>query len=97
MVQIDKNTIKSLTQLSRIHCGEDEQEKLLHDLQNILSYIEQLEEVSTENVPPCHHVLGEVSNVMREDVVGETMPRELFLANTTSKGGLVLIPPVFPS
>src|SRR5436190_565910 len=95
MVCLDKKMIKYLTQLSRIHCSEEEQEALLADLQKIIGYIEQLDEINTDNVPPCNQVLEEVTNVMREDVVGGIMPRETFLGNAPSQvAGLIRVPPV---
>lgn len=95
MVQIDKETIKKLSKLSRIDCTPEEQEALFVNLQGILAYFEQLQEVDTENVAPCNHVLEDIVNVMREDVVGSTMPRELFLANAPSQvGGMIRVPPI---
>jgi aspartyl-tRNA(Asn)/glutamyl-tRNA(Gln) amidotransferase subunit C len=96
MAKLDKETIKKLTRLCRIDCTEEEQESLLKDLEKILSYIEQLQEVNTDNVPPCNHVLENMANVTREDVVGDVLNREAFLANAPSHiGGLIRVPPVF--
>ncbi len=96
MAKFNKETIKTLTQLSRIQCSEAEQDKLLKDLQNILAYIDLLNELDTENVPPCNHVLEDINNVMREDKVGKTLSRESFLANAPSHiGGMIRVPPVF--
>lgn len=95
MSQLNKDTIKNLTLLSRIHCTEDEQEALLKDLDKILTYFEELKAIDTTNVAPCNHVLEGMHNVMREDVIGESMPRELFLQNVPSHvGGYVRVPPV---
>jgi aspartyl-tRNA(Asn)/glutamyl-tRNA(Gln) amidotransferase subunit C len=95
MTQLNKETIKKLTQLSRIACSEEEQESILHDLAKILDYMELLKEIDTENVPPCNHVLEDVKNVMREDVVGPTLSRDAFLANAPSQvGGMIKVPPV---
>jgi len=95
MPQLHKETISKLTKLSRIDCSEEEQEKLLADLKRILNYIDQLQEINTDNVTPCDHVLADMLNVMREDVVGPTMPRETFLNNAPSHvGGLIRVPPV---
>lgn len=95
MVKLDQAQIKYLTELSRIECTEDEQARLLKDLDKILNYMEQLNEIDTSAVAPCHHVLEDVVNVMREDVVGDTMPREVFLANAPSQiGGLIRVPTV---
>lgn len=95
MAELSKETIDMLTQLSRIQCTPEEEEALLVDLRKILDYIAQLNELDTENVPVCNHVLESISNVMREDVVGETMPREVFLANAPAHiGGMIKVPPI---
>lgn len=95
MTDLNKQTIQNLIGLCRINCSEKEQESLLLDLEKILNYFEQLQEIDTKDVAPCYHVLEEACNVMREDVVGETLPRELFLANAPSQiGGMIRVPPV---
>jgi aspartyl-tRNA(Asn)/glutamyl-tRNA(Gln) amidotransferase subunit C len=95
MADVDKKTIKSLTQLSRIECSEEEQEALLKDLKKILHYVELMNEVDTTHVPPCNHVMKDIANVMREDIVQEVLPRETFLANAPSQvGGMIRVPPV---
>lgn len=96
MAKLDKETIKQLTRLCRIDCTEEEQEALLKDLKKILDHIEQLQQIDTENVPPCNHVLENMANVMREDVVRELLlDREAFLANAPSHiGGMIRVPPV---
>jgi aspartyl-tRNA(Asn)/glutamyl-tRNA(Gln) amidotransferase subunit C len=96
MAQVDKHTIKTLIQLSRIDCTIEEQDVLLEDLKNVLAYFEQLQEINTEDVPPCHHVLEGIQNVMRPDAIGKLMSREDFLANAPSQvGGMIRIPPIF--
>ncbi len=98
MASFDRDTIKKLTKLSRIQCNEEEEPQLISDLQKILSYVELMNEVDTENVKPCNHVLEEVCNVERDDVVGEIMPREVFLANAPDKiGGMIRVPPIMKS
>jgi len=95
MRHLNKDSIKKLSKLCRIDCSENEQESLLNDLEKILSYVDQLQEVDTENVPVCNHVLADMANVMREDSVGETIPREVFLALAPEHtGGMVRVPPV---
>jgi aspartyl-tRNA(Asn)/glutamyl-tRNA(Gln) amidotransferase subunit C len=95
MANINKETIKNLITLSRIDCTEEEQQKLLGDLEKILAYIELLNEIDTTDVLPCNQVIAGSSNVMREDVAGTVMPRETFLANAPSQvGGMIRVPPV---
>lgn len=95
MALLDKKMIHKLVQLSRINTSEDEEEKLLKDLSSILAYVEQLNEVNTDNVPPCNSVHDDIGNVMREDVVKTIMPREQFLMNAPDQiGGMIRVPPV---
>lgn len=95
MSKLDKETIQELTRLCRIDCSEEEQESLLNDLKKILTHIEQLEQIDTENIPACNHILEGMANVMRDDCVGELLDREVFLANAPSHiGGMIRVPPV---
>lgn len=98
MGKFNRETIKNLVQLCRIDCSEEEQDALLKDLGSIVAYVEQLSDIDTTHVRPCNHVLEGMSNVVREDVVSNIMPRELFLANVPSQvGGMVRVPPVMKS
>lgn len=98
MAKLDKQTIEELTKLSRIGCTEQERVSLMSDLKTILDYVDQLQEIDTDTVAPCNHVLQGMANVMREDVVGASMPREVFLANAPSQiGGMIRVPPVLKS
>lgn len=98
MAKLTKESIQNLVLLSRIECSEQEQEALLVDLEKILNLFEQLQEIDTEDVAPCNQVLEGMANVMRDDIVCNVMPRELFLANAPSKiGGMVRVPPIMKS
>lgn len=95
MTKLNKKFLKNLALLSRIHCTEEEEEDLLKDLSDIVSFVEQLQEIDTEDISPCHHILEDMKNVMRDDEVKDLMPRDVFLENTPDKiGGFVKVPPV---
>jgi aspartyl-tRNA(Asn)/glutamyl-tRNA(Gln) amidotransferase subunit C len=95
MAEFDEKELIKLTQLCRIECTEEEKKALHQQLAKILNYIEQLREVDTEGVDPCYRVLETLTNVMREDEIGETLSRDLFLANAPAHvGGMVRVPPV---
>jgi aspartyl-tRNA(Asn)/glutamyl-tRNA(Gln) amidotransferase subunit C len=95
MSKLNRELFQSLSELSRINISEQEQESIQADLKKILDYVGQLQEVDTENVKPCNHVLEEISNVMREDLVKETLSTKTFLDNTPEHiDGMVKVPPV---
>ena len=66
-----KNTredILHLAKLSNLSLEESEIESLQRDLDNIVGYISQLDELNTEGVEPTYQVF-EMENVWREDEI----------------------------
>jgi len=95
MTKLDRQTLEDVAQLCRINYSKQDKESLLVDLASILGYIKLLDEVDTEGIAPCDHVLETMQNVMRIDQVDETLQREVFLENSPSHvGGMVRVPPV---
>lgn len=98
MSEFDEKELEKLTKLCRIECTEEEKKALHQHLAKVLKYIDQLGEVDTQGVEPCYRVLETLSNVMREDEIGECLSRDLFLANAPAHvGGMIRVPPVIRS
>ena len=55
-MKIDKNTINKIAKLSRIKLEEKEADSLIKDLNSILDWVEQLNEVNTEKVEPLSNI-----------------------------------------
>lgn len=92
---MNETEIEKLARLARIECSEEEKKKLSESLSRIVSYVELLDEVDTEGVLPCNHILEEHVNVFRIDAVGALLSREAFLANAPAQiGGMIKVPPV---
>jgi aspartyl-tRNA(Asn)/glutamyl-tRNA(Gln) amidotransferase subunit C len=80
MTQISRDAVLRLAQLSSLTLTDDEIEGLQADLQNILTYIDQLKELDTSGVEPTYQVTG-LENVWREDVAkASQVSREDLLA-----------------
>lgn len=97
MAQLTRETVTTLKRLCRINCTEVEEEAILQDLNKILHYFSQLDEIDTEGVPTCNHILEDIANVMRDDEVGEVLPRAVLLANApphAHTGGMFRVPSV---
>ncbi|MCB1085269.1 MAG: Asp-tRNA(Asn)/Glu-tRNA(Gln) amidotransferase subunit GatC [Chlamydiia bacterium] len=95
MSKLNKETLTQLSELCRIRCEGKEFEKLLENLQSILGYFDQLQEVDTEGVKVCNHVSESVHSFTREDDPKELLDREKFLKNSPSHvGGMIRVPPV---
>lgn len=98
MAQFTEEEFIKLASLSRIECSSEEKDKLFQSLKQVLDYVDQLQEVDTEGVTPCNHVLENCSLPLREDMVKDLLPKELFLANAPAHtGGMIRVPPILKS
>lgn len=69
-MSVDKDTVKGISKLARIALDDKREEAMVADLNAILAWVEQLEEVDVANVPPLTSVVAQ-SLKMRDDVVTE--------------------------
>jgi aspartyl-tRNA(Asn)/glutamyl-tRNA(Gln) amidotransferase subunit C len=79
-VRISKEDIEHISSLARLSLTEKEKELFGSQLSSVLDYMEKLNELNTADVEPTSHVLP-LSNVMRDDIPGTSIPREDALMN----------------
>lgn len=79
-MKLDRATVEHIAALARIGLTEDEIERMREQLSSILDHISSLQDVATDDIPPTAQVI-QLHNVMRDDVVQPSLPRELVLAN----------------
>lgn len=75
-----KISVEHIAKLARLSVSEEEKELFGPQLNGILSYMEKLNELDTKDVEPTSHVLS-LSNVMRDDMPGNSIPKEDALMN----------------
>ncbi|MDQ5932080.1 MAG: aspartyl-tRNA(Asn)/glutamyl-tRNA(Gln) amidotransferase subunit, partial [Patescibacteria group bacterium] len=94
--QISRDDVAKLAVLSSLQLEEAEIPALQADLQAILGYVAQLDELDTEGVEPSYQVTG-LTNVLREDIAvedsGVTREQLINLA-AESKDNQVKVPKV---
>ncbi|MCP4122928.1 MAG: Asp-tRNA(Asn)/Glu-tRNA(Gln) amidotransferase subunit GatC [Bacteroidetes bacterium] len=83
-MKLDNELIVRLAELSRLEFNEEEKVAITKDLEKILSFMEKLNELDTENVEPMIYV-NESANVVREDVVKDTLDKADVLKNAPMK------------
>lgn len=67
-MSISPDVVKKVAHLARIQLKEDQEEQFAQELNNIVAWIEQLNEVDTKNVQPLDHAVS-YSLRLREDVI----------------------------
>ena len=76
--------VQHIAELARLKLNEDEIDRMTEQLSAILDYAARLQELDTEAIPPTASVVP-LQNVMREDRVVPSLPRDQVLANAPDK------------
>lgn len=66
MTKITREDVEKLADLSRIEMTDAEKEEIQKDLESILGYVSELQEVAAQE-PPVAERIGMLKNVMRDD------------------------------
>ena len=77
---LDTDTVRRIARLARIHVDDAELAPLADELNNILGWIEQLDEVDTDGVAPMTSAVVMVQR-LRADVMNDGDLQEDVLAN----------------
>lgn len=85
MSEVSKEQIENVAHTARLTITDDEAELFETQLQGIITYAEQLNEVDTTGVKPTAHVLEDLTNVMRKDEATKGFTQEEALKNAPSK------------
>jgi len=79
-MKLSKEEVEHVAWLARLELSEDEKERLMGHLNQIMVHFEKLQELDTSAVEPTSHSIP-VENVFREDEVGPCLSVEDVLAN----------------
>lgn len=82
---LNQNDVKKIAKLARIRLTEGELETYTGELNGILGWVEQLQAVNTDNVPPMAGV-GQYTLRMREDKITDGGIKEDILTNAPESG-----------
>lgn len=81
---ITREQAEHIALLSRLELTEAEKEQYTAQLNSILEYAKILVKLDTSKVEPMVHVLP-LSNVLREDQIGNSLDQELVLQNAPDR------------
>jgi aspartyl-tRNA(Asn)/glutamyl-tRNA(Gln) amidotransferase subunit C len=77
---LTRQEVEKVSLLGRLLLQPDELDRMTSQLGQIVGYVEQLGELSTENVEPMAHAV-KMQNVFRADEVCPSLDRDAALAN----------------
>lgn len=93
-MSIDQAIVRKVASLARIAISDDDAERLVPELNNILGWVEQLGEVDVSGVEPMTAVIPNTLR-LREDAVTDGNVRDAVLANAKqAEHGFFAVPKV---
>ena len=81
---VTKKDVEYIAALARLKFNDAELENYTHQLNDILKYVEKLNELNTDNVEPLSHPV-ENTNVFREDKLKPSISTEEALKNAPNR------------
>ena len=93
-MSVTNEQVRHIARLARIAMSDEELEKLVPELNNILGWVEQLGEVNTDGVEPLTAVI-DLKQRLRDDVVNDGNIRDEIMANAPeAQHGFYAVPKV---
>ncbi|MBI4744087.1 MAG: Asp-tRNA(Asn)/Glu-tRNA(Gln) amidotransferase subunit GatC [Actinobacteria bacterium] len=83
-MSISKKDVEHIAMLARLHLDEEEKEVYAKELSQILEHAAKISGLDTKDVSPTSHAIP-IRNVMREDVITSSIPRDDALLNAPDK------------
>ena len=81
---LSREDVAKVALLARLQLSDDELDAMTSQLQKIIAYVEQLDELDTTDVKPMAHAT-EIHDVFAEDIVSPSLPRDLALREAPKK------------
>lgn len=81
---VSKKNVEKIAELARLKFSEEKLENFTLEMNEILNYMEKLNELDTENVKPLSHPV-EQTNVFRDDKLKPSITTEEALRNAPEK------------
>lgn len=86
LMQVDDKLVLRLEKLARLKLSEEERAQIQGDLNEILTMVDKLQEINTDDTVPLTYINEEV-NVLREDKISNQATREAALKNAPKEDG----------
>ena len=94
MPALTRADVEHVAHLARLGLTDEEFRMLEGQLNHILDQYAILAQLDTEQIPPTAQTI-ELENILRDDVVRDSLPVEAVLANAPEReGDFIVVPPI---
>ena len=91
---MDKKTVSTIAYLSRLALNEENGEKITQDLENIIKFVDQLENANTQNIEPLASPLEKTAKTRNDEVTAKNRKKTFLERSPKSNDDYFLVPRV---
>ena len=91
---MDKKTVTTISYLSRLKIDAEKEEKITNDLENIIKFVDKLNDVDTSEIEPLTNPLEKTAKTRDDQVTAKNLKRELLEIAPSSNEDYFLVPRV---
>ena len=91
---MDKKTVTTISYLSRLKIDEEKEEKITNDLENIIKFVDQLNDIDTFDIEPLTNPLEKTAKTRDDIVTADNLKKELLEIAPSSNEDYFLVPRV---
>ena len=91
---MDKKTVTTISYLSRIKIDGEKEEKITNDLENIIKFVDQLNDIDTSDIEPLTNPLEKTAKTRDDIVTADNLKKELLEIAPSSNEDYFLVPRV---
>ena len=91
---MDKKTVTTISYLSRLKIDDKKEEKIIQDLDNIIEFVDQLNDVDTSDTEPLTNPLEKTAKTRNDEVTAKNLKKELLKVAPSANEDYFLVPRV---
>ncbi len=91
---MDKKTVTTISYLSRLMIDKEKEEKIVQDLDNIIEFVDQLNDADTSDVEPLTNPLEKTAKTRSDQITAKNLKKELLEIAPSSNDDYFLVPRV---
>ena len=91
---MDKKTVTTISYLSRLKIDDQKEEKIINDLDNIIEFVDQLNDVDTSDIAPLANPLEKTAKTRKDKVTAKNLKKELLEVAPSANEDYFLVPRV---
>ena len=91
---MDKKTVTTISYLSRLKIDDKKEEKIIKDLDNIIEFVDQLDDIDTSNIEPLTNPLEKTAKTRSDKVTAKNLKDKLLEIAPYSNEDYFLVPRV---